>query len=190
MWRCGGIISKQVSAEMVVYTWRQRLAGLKDLAPVLLLILSVIGSIYAGVATATEAAVLGVIGSLGLSALQGSLSWATFRDSLLGAVRTSAMIAFILAGSTFLSLAMGFTGIPRALAEGIGGLNLSPLQLIAMLTVFYIILGMFLDGISSIVLTMAVIEPLVRMAGFRHDLVRHLSDDRGGNGADHAAHRL
>jgi TRAP-type C4-dicarboxylate transport system permease large subunit len=76
------------------------------------------------------------------------------------------MIAFILAGSTFLSLAMGFTGIPRALAEGIGGLDLTPLQLIAMLTVFYIILGMFLDGISSIVLTMAVIEPLVRQAGF------------------------
>ncbi len=161
-----GILSKQQSAEMVVYAWRQRLAGLKDLAPVLVLILGVIGSIYAGIATATEAAVLGVIGSLGLSALQGSLSWATFRESLLGAVRTSAMIAFILAGSTFLSLAMGFTGIPRALAEGIGGLNLSPLQLIAMLTVFYIILGMFLDGISSIVLTMAVIEPLVRQAGF------------------------
>lgn len=161
-----GIFSKQTSAEMVVYAWRQRLVALKDLAPVLLLIMGVIGSIYAGVATATEAAVLGVIGSLGLSALQGSLSWQTFRESLLGAVRTSAMIAFILAGSTFLSLAMGFTGIPRALAEGIGGLNLSPLELIAMLTVFYIILGMFLDGISSIVLTMAVIEPLVRMAGF------------------------
>jgi tripartite ATP-independent transporter DctM subunit len=161
-----GVFSKQASSEMVVYAWRQRLAALKDLAPVLLLILAVIGSIYAGVATATEAAVLGVLGSLGLSALQGSLSWETFRESLLGAVRTSAMIAFILAGSTFLSLAMGFTGIPRALAEGIGGLNLSPLELIAMLTVFYIILGMFLDGISSIVLTMAVIEPLVRMAGF------------------------
>jgi tripartite ATP-independent transporter DctM subunit len=161
-----GILSKHRSAEMVVYSLRQRLRGLRDLAPVMILILGVIGSIYTGVATATEAAVLGVVGSLGLSALQGSLTWATFRESLFGAVRTSSMIAFILAGSTFLSLAMGFTGIPRALAEGIGGLDLTPLQLIAMLTVFYIILGMFLDGISSIVLTMAVIEPLVRQAGF------------------------
>ncbi|MQX35330.1 TRAP transporter large permease [Roseospira navarrensis] len=161
-----GLISKSVSADMVVHSMREKIVALKDLAPVLLLILGVIGSIYTGVATATEAAVLGVIGSLALSGLQGSLTWTTFRESLFGAVRTSAMIAFILAGSTFLSLAMGFTGIPRALAEGIGGLNLSPLELIAMLTVFYIILGMFLDGISSIVLTMAVIEPLVRQAGF------------------------
>jgi len=161
-----GLLSKNASTDQERYSLRQKLAALKDLAPVLVLILGVIGSIYTGVATATEAAVLGVIGSLGLSALHRSLSWATFRDSLFGAVRTSAMIAFILAGSTFLSLAMGFTGIPRALAEGIGGLNLTPLQLIAMLTVFYIILGMFLDGISSIVLTMAVIEPLVRQAGF------------------------
>ncbi|MBB4285565.1 TRAP transporter large permease [Roseospira goensis] len=161
-----GLVSKDASAEMVVYSLRQRLRGLRDLAPVVVLILGVIGSIYSGVATATEAAVLGVVGALGLSALQGSLSWGTFRESLFGAVRTSAMIAFILAGSSFLSLAMGFTGIPRALAEGIGGLELTPLQLIALLTVFYIILGMFLDGISSIVLTMAVIEPLVRQAGF------------------------
>jgi tripartite ATP-independent transporter DctM subunit len=161
-----GLFTKSTNTDQIAYSLRQKVVALKDLGPVLLLILGVIGSIYTGVATATEAAVLGVVGSLGLSALQRSLTWETFRESLFGAVRTSAMIAFILAGSTFLSLAMGFTGIPRALAEGIGGLNLSPLELILMLTVFYIILGMFLDGISSIVLTMAVIEPLVRQAGF------------------------
>ncbi len=146
--------------------WGRRLRALIDLVPVLTLILAVIGSIYTGLATATEAAVLGVVGSLILSATQRSLSWGSFRDSLMGAVRTTAMIALILAGSSFLSLAMGFTGIPRALAEGIGGLELTPLTLIALLTVFYIILGCFLDGISSIVLTMAVIEPMVRAAGF------------------------
>ena len=148
------------------FSWRQKFGALKDLIPVLALIMGVIGSIYSGLATATEAAVLGVIGSIGLSWLQKSLTLETFKASMFGAVRTSAMIAFILAGSTFLSLAMGFTGIPRGLAEVIGGLNLTPLMLIACLTVFYIILGCFLDGISSIVLTMAVIEPMVRAAGF------------------------
>jgi len=137
-----------------------------DLLPVLILIGGVIGSIYSGVATATEAAALGVMGSLILSALQRSLTWASFADSVMGAVRTTAMIMLILMGAGFLSLAMGFTGIPRALAETIGAWNLSPLALIAILTVFYIILGCFLDGLSAIVLTMAVIEPMVRAAGF------------------------
>ena len=139
---------------------------LADLLPVLTLIAAVIGSIYAGIATATEAAALGVLGSLILSGAQRSLTVDSFTASVLGSVRTTAMIMFILMGSGFLSLAMGFTGIPRALAEGIGAWELSPLALIAMLTVFYILLGCFLDGISSIVLTMAVIEPLVRTAGF------------------------
>jgi tripartite ATP-independent transporter DctM subunit len=139
---------------------------LADLLPVLALIAAVIGSIYAGVATATEAAALGVLGALALSALQRSLSWAGLVESILGAVRTTAMIMLILMGAGFLSLAMGFTGIPRALAEGIEAWDLSPLMLIVILTAFYIVLGCFLDGLSSIVLTMAVIEPMVRAAGF------------------------
>lgn len=136
------------------------------LVPVILLIITVMSSIYTGVATATEAAVLGVVGALLLSALQGSLNRSSFTASLLGATRTSAMIAFILAGSAFLSLAMGFTGLPRGLAGWIAGLDLSPWMLIVALTIFYIILGCFLDGISAVVLTMAVIEPLIRQAGF------------------------
>ena len=139
---------------------------LADLVPVLALICAVIGSIYSGIATATEAAALGVLGAFILSAIQRSLTWASVTDSVMGAVRTSAMIMLILMGAGFLSLAMGFTGIPKALAEGIEGWNLSPLMLIAILTVFYIILGCFLDGLSSIVLTMAVIEPMGRAAGF------------------------
>ena len=143
-----------------------RLKDVMQLVPVVLLIAGVMGSIYTGIATATEAAVLGVVGALVLSAIQGSLNKDNFMSALLGATRTSAMIAFILAGSTFLSLAMGFTGLPRTLAEWIGGLSLSPWMLIFALMIFYIILGCFLDGISSVVLTMAVIEPLVRQAGF------------------------
>lgn len=143
-----------------------RIWNMLQLIPVLMLITGVMASIYLGVATATEAAVLGVGGALVLSALQGSLSREIFIDSLLGATRMSAMIAFILAGSTFLSLAMGFTGLPRSLADWIGGMELSPWMLIFALLAFYVLLGCFLDGISSIVLTMAVIEPLVRQAGF------------------------
>ena len=138
----------------------------KKLLPVIILILAVIGSIYTGIATATEAASLGVVGALILSYLQKSLTIQTFKESLLGATKTSCMIAFILAGSSFLSLAMGFTGLPRNLAIWIENMKLSPYILIIVLMIFYIILGMFLDGISAVVLTMAIIEPMIRQAGF------------------------
>lgn len=135
------------------------------LIPVLILVFIVIGSMYLGYATATEAAAVGVIGSLLLASIQRSLTWETFIASLMGATRTSAMIALILMGASFLSLSMGFTGLPRALATWIDSMSLSPIVLIAALTVFYIILGMFLDGISSVVLTMAIVEPMIRQAG-------------------------
>jgi len=137
-----------------------------QLLPVVLLIFSVIGSIYAGIATATEAASLGVLGALVLSYFQKSLTKESFNKSLLGATKTSCMIAFILAGSSFLTLAMAFTGLPNNLAVFINTLQLSPYMLLLVLTIFYIILGMFLDGISAVVLTMAIIEPMIRQAGF------------------------
>ena len=135
------------------------------LIPVFCLIIVVIGSMYMGYATATEASAIGVIGALLLAASQGSLTWSSFSESLMGAMRTSAMIALILAGAAFLKLSMGFTGLPRALADGIGAWELSRFELLMVLLVFYIVLGMFLDGISSVVLTMAVVEPMVRDAG-------------------------
>ncbi|MDB4222702.1 TRAP transporter large permease subunit [Granulosicoccus sp.] len=143
----------------------QKVANSRFLIPVVLLILLVIGSMYAGLATATEAAAFGVIGALFLAAVQRSLTWETFTTSLMGATRTSAMIALILAGAAFLSLSMGFTGLPRALADFIAELQLSRFELLMALLVFYIILGCFLDGISSVVLTMAVVEPMIREAG-------------------------
>jgi C4-dicarboxylate transporter DctM subunit len=132
---------------------------------VLLPVALVIGSMYLGWATATEAASFGVVGSLILALGQGSLSRETCIQSLLGALRTSCMIALILAGAAFLSLSMGFTGLPRALAEWIASLGLSPTVLILSLMLFYIVIGCFLDGISSVVLTMAVVEPMIRTAG-------------------------
>ena len=144
---------------------KQMFSESKFLLPILALVIVVIGSMYFGWATATEAAAVGVVGALTLAFSQGSLNWETFSNSLMGATRTSAMIALILVGAAFLSLSMGFTGLPRALANYIDSLNLSPIVLIASLTVFYIILGMFLDGISSVVLTMAIVEPMIRQAG-------------------------
>jgi tripartite ATP-independent transporter DctM subunit len=135
------------------------------LIPVMVLVFTVIGSMYFGWATATEAAAVGVLGSLALATIQRSLTWETFSASLMGATRTSAMIALILMGAAFLSLAMGFTGLPRALASWIDAMNLSPIVLIAVLTVFYLVLGMFMDGLSSVVLTMAIVEPMIRQAG-------------------------
>ncbi|MCB2109646.1 MAG: TRAP transporter large permease subunit [Defluviimonas sp.] len=144
---------------------REKLINSRFLIPVILLILLVIGSMYLGFATATEAATFGVLGAMALAAAQGSLTWASLKDSLMGATRTSAMIALILAGASFLSLSMGFTGLPRALAEWIGSLDLTRFELLMALLVFYIVLGCFLDGISSVVLTMAVVEPMIRQAG-------------------------
>jgi len=148
------------------FSFFQKIKKSKQLLPVIILILGVIGSIYTGVATATEASALGVVGALVLSYFQKSLNLKTFKESLLGATKTSCMIAFILAGSSFLSLAMGFTGLPRNLAIWIQNMDLSPYILIFVLMIFYIILGMFLDGISAVVLTMAIIEPMIRQAGF------------------------
>ncbi len=148
------------------YTMSDRIRALGQLGPIMLLILSIMGSIAFGYATATEAAVLGVLGAFAISWQQGHLTRENFISSLMGATRTSCMIAFILAGSAFLTLAMGFTGLPRAVAEWIAHMQLSPAMLIAVLAIFYIVLGCFLDGISSIVLTMAVVEPIARQAGF------------------------
>ncbi|MEJ7685809.1 MAG: TRAP transporter large permease subunit [Variovorax sp.] len=136
-----------------------------SLIPVTLLILAVLGSIYSGVATATEAAAVGVVGALVISAAQGSLNWHSFKESLLGATRLYCMMALILAGAAFLTLAMGYIGLPRHLAEWIGSLGLSRFQLVLMLAVFFIVLGCFLDGISMVVLTMGVIMPTVIAAG-------------------------
>jgi len=146
-------------------TLLQKLTETRHLIPVVLLIVAVIASMYTGVATATEAAAIGVLGALVLSAWQKSLTWQTFRDALMGATRLYCMIALILAGAAFLTLAMGYMGLPRQLAQFVGSLQLSPAMLIVALAVFYIVLGCFLDGISTIVLTMGVVLPIIQAAG-------------------------
>ena len=155
----------QVPAAVERFTFMQKLAASTSLIPVVSLIIAVLGSIYSGVATATEAAAVGVLGSLIISLLQGSMTWSTFRAALMGATRLYCMIALILAGASFLTLSMGYIGLPRHLAEWIASLGLSQAMLIVALAVFYIILGCFLDGISMVVLTMGVLMPTVQAAG-------------------------
>ena len=150
-------------------SFAEKLYESRNLIPIVLLIAAVLGSIYAGVATATEAAAFGVVGALAISAVQRSLTWDTFMESLLGATRLYCMIALILSGAAFLTLSKGYIGLPRILAEWISALGLSRFELLLALMAFYILLGCFIDGISMVVLTMAVILPTVQKAGI--DLV-------------------
>ncbi len=176
----GILIALLFSGYLMVWAWRHpqlvppadarlelraKLRESRHLIPVVLLIAAVLGSIYAGIATATEAAAIGVVGALAISAVQGSLTWATFKASLIGGTRLYCMIALILAGAAFLTLSMGYIGLPRHLAEWIATLGLSPFELLLALMLFFVLLGCFLDGISMVVLTMGVILPTITKAG-------------------------
>jgi len=151
------------------YTFREKLYLSRNLIPCLLLIVFIVWVMAAGWATATEAAAFGVLGAFVIAAVSGGLSWASFRDSLMGATRLSCMILFILGGAAFLSSCMAFTGIPKALAEWVAAMNPNPYTLIAILAAIYIVLGTALDGVSMIVLTTSIVIPMVEKAGF--DLV-------------------
>jgi tripartite ATP-independent transporter DctM subunit len=176
----GLLLAALFSGYLMLWAWRNptlvpprdpplplaaKLRESRHLIPILLLIAAVLGSIYSGIATATEAAALGVVGALLISAAQGSLTWRTFKDSLLGGTRLYCMIALILSGAAFLTLSMGYIGLPRHLAEWIATLGLSQVELLLALMLFYILLGCFLDGISMVVLTMGVVMPTVQKAG-------------------------
>jgi tripartite ATP-independent transporter DctM subunit len=149
--------------------FKEKLKESLNLIPCLLLIAMVFLSLLMGWATATECAAWGVLGSLAIAWWQGALSWPSFWQSVMGATRVTCMIMLILAGASFMSTSMAYTGIPQALAGWVESLHLSPYALIAALTVMYIVLGTALDGISMIVLTTAVVIPMVKQAGF--DLV-------------------
>lgn len=155
----------KVPAAEPATTFADKLRGSGRLIPVIVLIVAVIGSIYAGIATPSEAAAIGVLGALLLSAVTGTLTWASFRDSLRAATRTSCMIGFILAGAAVLTTAMGYINLPSDLAQWIAGMQLSAYALLAALMVLFLVLGCFLDGISVVVLTTTVVLPMVQGAG-------------------------
>jgi len=151
--------------EKVHYTWQQKWSALARLIPVGILVFFILGSIYGGLTTPTEAGAFGVVGSLALALSSNTLSMESFKQSLMGAVKTSCMITFILCGAAFLTMAMGFIGLPRMLAEEIALMQLSPYMLLFCLTILFVILGCFLDGISVVVLTTSVVLPMVIQAG-------------------------
>jgi len=156
---------KLIPAPDMSMSLKQKVWEARGLIPVAILIVGVIGAIYTGIASPTDAAALGVVLSILLAFLSGSFTKKDFLDALLSAACTSCMIAFILLGAAFLSVAMGFTGLPRNLASWIGDMGLSPYTLIVVLTLFFIVLGLFLDGISVVVLTTSIIMPMVMKVG-------------------------
>ena len=162
-----GILDPSIApTERTRYTWSDRVKAIPLLAPTVILILLVLGSIYAGWATPTEAAAVGVVGSVFFAYVTKSINWHVFKDALMGSVKTSAMIMFIVCGASYLSVAVGYLGITRRLSMFIASLGLSPYLLIAILSVMYIGMGCLLDGFSMIVMSLPITLPLVKMAGF------------------------
>jgi tripartite ATP-independent transporter DctM subunit len=152
--------------EKQVFSVKDKLNSLKDLSPIFLLITVVLGSIYGGYATPTEAASLGVVSSIILAKYFKSFNFTVFKVALLNTIKTSVMISFIIAAAGFLSQVIGFLGIARALSEYIATLELSPMMLIFFIGIMYVVLGMILDGISIVVMTLPIVLPIVIMAGF------------------------
>ena len=155
----------KVPAKDPPLSFKEKIKATRTLLPVTLLILGVMGSIYTGIASPTDSAAVGVVLALLLSWAFGDLNWKTFKESLMAALLSSSMIAFILAGSAFLTIAMGYSNIPMNLARWISDMGMSPYALLAVLTVFFIVLGSFLDGISIVVLTTAILLPAVQAVG-------------------------
>lgn len=148
------------------FSFQEKMESIKDLIPIFSLIALVLGSIYGGIATPTEAAALGVVGSIILASYFKSFNMAILKEALLNAVKTTVMISFIIAGAGFLSQVVGFLGIARAISEYVASLDLSPTMLIIVIGIMYIILGMILDGISIVVMTLPIVLPIISMAGY------------------------
>lgn len=162
-----GIITPEIApSEGGLYNWKDRLKSLPKILPVLLLMGMVLGTIYAGWATPTEAAAIGVCGALLIGLFSRSLRWSSFKESLMGATRTSCMMCLIVLGASYFANSMGYLGIPRAMAMEVASWELSPYTLIFALSILYIILGCFLDGGSIIVITLPIALPMVETAGF------------------------
>lgn len=147
-------------------TWGQKFRALGDLLPTLLLIVAVIGSMYGGIASPTEAAAVGVLGALLVGLAQRTLTAGNLWQSFAQAARTTSMIGLIIAAAVFLSVGLGYLGVPRFVANAIEALDLPPLGLIFVLLLFYALLGTVMEGLSAIVMTLSITLPLVQQAGY------------------------
>lgn len=156
----------QTERDLGLISWGERFLALKDLAPAIFLILCVLGSMYGGIATPSEAAAVGVLGAVIVTWFQRSLTTQAMRDVVIGSVITCSMIALIVLGAAILGNAAAFLGIPQAVAAFVKSLGLAPFSLILVLIAFYLVLGCFLDGFSMIVMTLPIVLPIVKAAGF------------------------
>lgn len=143
-----------------------RLAGLKDVVPLLLLAGLIFGGIYAGVMTPTEAAGIGAAGAMVIAALYRCLSWDVVRRSLLDTLRTNAMILLIVVGAQIMSFALVSAGIPRAIVASINALQASPTLVLVLVCTMYLVLGCLVDALSLMLLTLPVVFPVMVAAGY------------------------
>ncbi len=162
-----GIVTPEIAPRLQEsYSWAERFRSIKDLAPTFSLIAVVLGSIYAGIATPTEAAALGVFGATFFALINRRMNASVMLECLVEAVKTNCMIMLIVVGAGFLSRVMGFLGIPAALTMAIIEMNLSPYMLMIILGLVYILLGCMLDGFSIVLMTLPIALPMVTAAGF------------------------
>ena len=147
-------------------TWAERIRTLPDLLPPILLFCAVVGSIYMGLATPTEAASLGVVFALIIAAVNRSLSFKMLRDAFEGTMRTTAMIMLIILAAVFLNFVLGFIGVTQAILQGIEALGLTPMETMLIIIVFYLLLGMFMETLSMLLTTVPVVFPIVMHMGF------------------------
>ncbi len=154
------------SAQGVTIDRAGRWSRLIDLIGPSVIFVTIIGSIYGGWATPTEAAAVGVVASLGLAAYYGKLNFTMLHDSLLATVRITAMILLVLVGAFFLNFSMGVLGIPDQVAGFITSLEVQPITLILYLVLLYLILGCFLDALAMMITTIPVLFPVVVAIGY------------------------
>ncbi len=146
--------------------WRERMQGLPSLLPFLVLMAVLLGSMYAGWASPSEAASVAVGATCAIMLAERSLNWRVIKEACMGCARTVSMLGLIIGAASFLSVSMGFLGLPQAIAGKINAMQLGPLELVALLLIVYIVLGMFLEGMSMLVMTLPIVVPLITAAGY------------------------
>ena len=160
------LASGRLSGDRVSASWAARMAALPHLLPPLLLFAVVVGSIYAGIATPTESASIGVAAALFLAWTLGGLNVRMLCEALEGTLRTTAMIMLIVTAAMFLNFVLGFIGVTQALTSTMRAFELTPLETILLVVAFYVVLGMFMETLAMMLTTVPLVYPIVVQAGF------------------------
>ncbi|MFK5977443.1 MAG: TRAP transporter large permease [Rhizobiaceae bacterium] len=160
------VVKPEWGGERLNYSWSERFRALPSLIPPIGIFVVVVGSIYAGVATPTEAASLGVVAAMGLAAANGKLTISMLRQAIEGTMRTTAMIMLIIIAAVFLNFVLSVIGLTQALADFVTGLGWSPMETMIMIVVILILVGCFMETLSMLLTTAPLITPIVVALGF------------------------